>query len=105
MNRREFLKYLRGGAGAAAVASVTLVPSLWERFLGLFRSEEKKAEKLRQKKSQIIAKYLDSAEGRSKLAQSMIAPLRARRDYASIGRKCFIVEPLPNHALPRERRS
>ena len=33
----------------------------------------------------IISEYIGSTEGRSRLAQSMVAPLRARMDYQSIG--------------------
>lgn len=102
MNRRQFLKLLGNqGAYTAAVAAVTLSPSLWDRFLGLFRSKEGKAERLRRKKARIIRDYLDSQGGRSRLAASMIEPLRARRDYASIGRKCFLVEPLPERPISR----
>lgn len=51
-------------------------------------------------KQQIIAEYLKTAAGRSKLAASMIQPLRIRRDYTSVGRKTFLVEQLPDGALP-----
>jgi len=48
----------------------------------------------------IISEYIGSTEGRSRLAQSMVAPLRARMDYQSIGRRTFLVEQLPEGALP-----
>lgn len=51
-------------------------------------------------KQQIIAEYIKTAAGRSKLAASMIQPLRLRRDYTSVGRKTFLVEQLPDGALP-----
>jgi len=51
-------------------------------------------------KSQIIGDLIKTAAGRQKLAASMIQPLRARRDYTSIGRKTFLVEQLPDGALP-----
>jgi hypothetical protein len=51
-------------------------------------------------KQQIIADYMKTAAGRSKLAASMIQPLRLRRDYTSVGRKTFLVEQLPDGALP-----
>lgn len=51
-------------------------------------------------KSQIVGQYLDSQQGRKKLAASMIQPLRLRRDYTSVGRKTFLVEQLPDGALP-----
>jgi len=51
-------------------------------------------------KTQIIDQYMKSAAGRAKLAASMIQPLRLRRDYTSVGRKTFLVEQLPDGALP-----
>ena len=51
-------------------------------------------------KQAIIARYIESPEGRAKLAASMQQPLRARRDYTSVGRKAFLVEQLPDGALP-----
>lgn len=52
------------------------------------------------KKQQVIGKLLKNAAGRHKLAASMVQPLRFRRDYSSIGRKTFLVEQLPDGALP-----
>ena len=51
-------------------------------------------------KQQIIADYLKTAGGRVRLAASMTQPLRIRRDYTSVGRKTFLVEQLPDGALP-----
>jgi len=51
-------------------------------------------------KQQIIADYLKTAGGRARLAASMTQPLRIRRDYTSVGRKTFLVEQLPDGALP-----
>jgi hypothetical protein len=51
-------------------------------------------------KQQIIAEYMKTASGRAKLAASMVQPLRLRRDYTSVGRKTFLVEQLPDGALP-----
>jgi hypothetical protein len=51
-------------------------------------------------KQQIIGDYLKTATGRAKLAASMVQPLRLRRDYTSVGRKTFLVEQLPDGALP-----
>ena len=51
-------------------------------------------------KQQIISKYIETAAGRQKLAASMVQPLRQRRDYSSVGRKTFLVEDLPDGALP-----
>jgi hypothetical protein len=51
-------------------------------------------------KQQIIGDYIKTAAGRAKLAASMTQPLRLRRDYTSVGRKTFLVEQLPDGALP-----
>jgi hypothetical protein len=51
-------------------------------------------------KQKIISEYIQTAPGRAKLAASMIQPLRTRRDYTSVGRKTFLVEQLPDGALP-----
>lgn len=51
-------------------------------------------------KQKIISDYVKTASGRAKLAASMTQPLRTRRDYMSVGRKTFLVEQLPDGALP-----
>lgn len=51
-------------------------------------------------KEQIVAEYLMTKAGRAKLAQSMIQPLRMRRDYTAIARKVFTIQQLPEGALP-----
>jgi len=51
-------------------------------------------------KHKIISDYVKTASGRAKLAASMTQPLRTRRDYMSVGRKTFLVEQLPDGALP-----
>jgi len=53
-----------------------------------------------ERKQQIIGEYVKSPQGRAKLAASMTQPLRTRRDYAAVGRKTFLVEQLPDGALP-----
>jgi HK97 family phage major capsid protein len=53
-----------------------------------------------QKRDALIAKYIGTQAGRQVLATSMQQPLRLRRDYASVGRKTFLVEQLPDGALP-----
>ena len=51
-------------------------------------------------KEQVVDRYIESNAGRRRLAASMISPLRERRDYSSVGRKTFLVEQLPDGALP-----
>lgn len=51
-------------------------------------------------KQKLISEYIQSPLGRAKLAASLTQPLRTRRDYTSVGRKTFLVEQLPDGALP-----
>lgn len=51
-------------------------------------------------KQRIIGELVNTPEGRRKLAASMTQPLRLRRDYMSVGRRTFLVESLPDGALP-----
>lgn len=51
-------------------------------------------------KQRIISDLVKTPQGRAKLASSMTQPLRTRRDYSSVGRKTFLVEQLPDGALP-----
>lgn len=51
-------------------------------------------------KQRIISELVKTAGGRAKLAASMVQPLRRRRDYSSVARKAYLVEQLPDGALP-----
>ena len=51
-------------------------------------------------KEQMISKYIGTSAGRSHLATSMIQALRDRRDYTSVCRRQFLVEQLPDGAIP-----
>jgi HK97 family phage major capsid protein len=51
-------------------------------------------------KQKLISEYIKTPAGRQKLAASLTQPLRLRRDYTSVGRKTFLVEQLPDGALP-----
>jgi hypothetical protein len=47
-----------------------------------------------------LISQLSSNPGRAALANSMIAPIKARIDYSGIGRKIFLVDQLPEGASP-----
>ncbi len=51
-------------------------------------------------RQRIISNFLNSVSGREHLAQSMAAPLRRTRDYQSVGRRTFLVEQMPQGAIP-----
>lgn len=48
----------------------------------------------------LIAKALETPQGREALAQAMANPIRTSLDYQGIGRKLLVVDPLPQGALP-----
>jgi hypothetical protein len=51
-------------------------------------------------KEKAVSMYIGNSSGRKRLASSMIQSLRERRDYSSVGRKTFLVEQIPDGALP-----
>lgn len=53
-----------------------------------------------EQKQRIISELIKTASGRQRLAASMVQPLRRRRDYTSVARKAYLVEQLPDGALP-----
>ena len=53
-----------------------------------------------EQKEYLIAKALETEEGRVALAQAMANPIRTSLDYQGVGRKLLVVDPLPQGALP-----
>ena len=53
-----------------------------------------------EQKEYLIAKALETDEGRAALASAMANPIRMSLDYQGIGRKLLVVDPLPQGALP-----
>lgn len=53
-----------------------------------------------EQKEFLIARALDTDEGRQALASAMANPIRQSLDYQGIGRKLLVVDPLPQGALP-----
>lgn len=49
---------------------------------------------------QLMTKLLASKEGRARIAATVQEPLRKLRDYQAIGRKAFLIDELPDGALP-----
>lgn len=54
-----------------------------------------------EEKAALIAQAIDSDEGRVALAQAMVEPIRRALEYFAIGRKCLMVDPLPQGAYAR----
>ena len=52
----------------------------------------------------VIAMALETAEGRTALAQAMVEPIKTSLMYQAIGRKLFMVDELPQGALARYER-
>jgi hypothetical protein len=55
---------------------------------------------LKRRRARIARKQKEAEAERTKLAISMIQPLRRNLDYAALGRKLFQVEQLPPGAVP-----
>lgn len=53
-----------------------------------------------EQKEYLIAKALETEEGRVALAQAMANPIRTSLDYQGVGRKLLVIDPLPQGALP-----
>ena len=51
-----------------------------------------------EEKEFLIAKAMDSDEGRQALAAAMVNPIRTSLDYQGLGRKLLVVDPLPQGA-------
>lgn len=51
-------------------------------------------------RERLIGEYIQTSAGRQRLAQAMVAPLRARLDYSSVARRTFLVDELPPGAFP-----
>lgn len=55
-------------------------------------------------KEAVIAQALETEEGRTALAQSMVEPIRRSLEYQAVGRKLLMVDELPQGALARYER-
>ena len=51
-------------------------------------------------RERILTQYLANPEGRRTLAAAMVAPLRRNWDYTAVARRTFLVDQLPEGALP-----
>ena len=117
MNRRGFLKTL-GALGAGVLiepVAELLVPErkIWavgadlrpaglrqQRLQSPWILELPEAIRSDPRKVKILCEHLNTTRGKEALALSMVQPLRSRRDYQAVGRKTFLVEQLPDGALP-----
>jgi hypothetical protein len=55
-------------------------------------------------KQMVVAQALETDEGRTALAQAMVEPIRRALEYQAVGRKCLMVDELPQGALARYER-
>jgi len=87
MNRRNFLKIFFG-----ALTAVTVAPRLITA--PKFETPKTPQKTPQEEREEIIAKALETPEGRRALAEAMCQPIRRSRQYQSIGRKIFTVDKL-----------
>lgn len=52
------------------------------------------------RKRAVLESLIRTPEGRTRLAATMVAPLRTRRDYTSIARRTFLIDELSSGASP-----
>jgi len=57
-----------------------------------------------EQKQRVVAQALETEEGRVALAQAMVEPIRRALEYQAVGRKCLMVDELPQGALARYER-
>ena len=57
-----------------------------------------------EQKQAVVAQALETEEGRTALAQAMVEPIRRALEYQAVGRKCLMVDELPQGALARYER-
>lgn len=53
-----------------------------------------------EQRDEVIKRALTSEDGKVALGQAMANPIRRNLDYMGVGRKVFVVDPLPQGALP-----
>jgi len=73
---------------------------LWNTLLNPDRPNENGDHIPQEVRERIIQQYLGNPEGRQRLGASMANSLRTRRDYTSVARRVFLVDQLPEGALP-----
>jgi len=56
---------------------------------------------INEQRANLIAQTMDTPEGRSAMAQAMVAPLRRFLDYQGIGRSLLMVDELPQGSYAR----
>jgi hypothetical protein len=59
---------------------------------------------MNEQREQIVAMALETAEGKTALAQAMVEPIKNSLMYQAIGRKLLLVDELPQGVLPRYER-
>ena len=112
MNRRSFLKLLGAASVGTAFAGALSAPA--SPFLsGIWNTIKRRLNGCRCKgaipfckhcKETIIARALNTYEGRAALCQAMVEPIRQSLQYQAVGRKLLLVDELPPGALVRYER-
>lgn len=96
------VRFRQGTLGPRNVGLLSLRDEHRREYLPPSPEERRPVELLtdEQVRQRIVQNFLNSSAGRQQLARSMINPLRQRMDYQSIARQTFLVEDLPQGALP-----
>jgi hypothetical protein len=54
-----------------------------------------------QQRDEMVKRAMTTADGKVALGQAMALPIRRNLDYKGIARRCLVVDPLPQGAIPR----
>lgn len=100
MNRRNFLKKIISAATAVSVGGAVGVleipkPKAIQPAAKIYTQAQREA---------VLAKVLDTPEGREALAKAMTEPIKRSLEYQGIGRKLLMVDNLPENTLTRYER-
>ncbi len=91
---------LNAGSLKDALAQLVKYASIIEETQSANQSLAGKPSFNDEQRDELIKRALTSEDGKIALGQAMANPIRRNLDYMGIGRKVFVVDPLPQGALP-----
>lgn len=84
----------------AALSQIVKYAAVIEQLTPSNSSLEKSPSLSEEQRNEMISRALLSHEGKMALGQAMANPIRRNLDYAGVGRKAVVVDPLPQGTLP-----
>lgn len=84
----------------AALSQIVKYAAVIEQLAPSNSSLSKSPSFSEEQRDEMISRALLSHEGKTALGQAMANPIRRNLDYAGVGRKAVVVDPLPQGAMP-----